>query len=201
MKNIKLAAFSLLSSTLFLTSCSSSSCYNPCNWKPFWKKSCRTECYEPVYSYEPVCCPEPECRPEPDCCPEPVCCPAPSCNYSPYPNTSIEDVPTPRYLRQEPIDSKDVPYYEDMFPDHQAPTPASNGTPAPKQAAPVKSQPATPSQTAPVKENLDNVKQEHQKVLSRYKKTQQDDDPISAEDTEYFDRIVQRVMSKDRQSN
>lgn len=200
MKNYKFAAFSLLSSTLFLTSCSSSSCYNPCNWKPFWKKSCSYPvCYE-----EPVCCPEQVCRPEPACCAEPVRCPAPSCKTSPYPDTSIEDVPTPAsYLRQEPIDSKEVPYYEDSYPDHQAPNPApaSVTKPAPKQAAPVKSAPAAPSQPAPVKENLDNVKQEHQKVLSRYKKTQPEDDPISAEDTEYFDRIVQRVISKDKQSN
>ncbi|CRX38681.1 hypothetical protein [Estrella lausannensis] len=191
MKNYKLAALSLISSTLFLTSCSSSSCYNPCNWKPFWKKSCHPVCYEETTCYE-----------EPACNPEPVCCPAPSCNSSPYPDTSIEDVPTPRYLRQEPINSKDVPYYEDTYPDHQAPSPASSQTPASEgQPASGKVTPTAPSQQAPVKENLDKVKQEHQKVLSRYKKTQQDDDPISAEDTEYFDRIVQRVMSKDKQSN
>lgn len=188
MKNLKIAAFSILSSTLLLTSCSSSSCYNPCNWRPFWKKPCRPVCYqEPVCHQEPVCCPvEEPCPPKP-------------CAYAPYPDTSVEDAPTPRYLREEPIDSRDVPYYEDTFPDHQAPS----ATPAPAQPSkqPVESAPKTPSQPAPVKENLDKVKEEHQKVLSRYKKAQPQDDPITSEDTEYFDRIVQKVMSKDRQSN
>jgi len=208
MKNLNFALLSLLAGTVLLTSCSTSSCNNPCNWRPGWKNSCNTNkcCDNKNYYYdnsgynadygdyaddgyaddgyagggyaEEVRAPQPA--------------PAPvqreeSTKFSPYPDTSVEDMPREQYIPEAPLDSRNTPYYDSSRPNNNQRRP---------EAQPVREQ-ETPSIQ---KQDLDKIKSAHQRVLDRYKQRRQEDSATTNNDNEYFDQIVKKVVSKEKKN-
>lgn len=122
--------------------------------------------------------------------------------YSPYPNTSVEDVKLPHYIPEQTINSKDVPYYDEkniiksnsnrqMTPVQKEAPVRSRNTPAPDQEE------ETPSIQ---QKDLDKIRSAHQRVLDRYKQRTTNEDAVSFEDTEYFDQIIKKVISKEKKN-
>lgn len=112
-----------------------------------------------------------------------------------------------RFIPENPIDSRETPYYDDKFrgkigPDRETPQPAWQKELQQREVQKRDAQKELPNEEEKIetpsiqKKDLDKIKSAHQRVLDRYKQYKTQDDPLTSEDTEYFEQIIKRVKSK-----
>ena len=266
MNKFKIMTLSLMTGSLLLTSCSSTSCFNPCNWRPSWKNSCNKQysCCDYQNSYEygndesgydsgsgygyesgggygyesgggygyesgseygtdndggyDEQFNSYDSQANFDSAPYETRSSQTNTNkaFSPYPNTSIEDVNLPRYIPEEQADIKDVPYYDEKNIIKDNSSIRSNSyqqrdTSVRQRNVPINQDPQGPAkqrnnpekqeETPTIQQkDLAKIKSAHQRVLDRYKQRKTQDDPVTFEDSEYFDQIIKKVISKEQKN-